>query len=64
MSGFVKFKDGSHARGPINISTIEQHIYFINPEGEIQVLANEDQVSYATSAEGRSSRAATVTWNC
>lgn len=47
-SGFVKFRDGSHAMGPVNISTIEQRIYFINPEGEIQVLANEDQVSYVT----------------
>ena len=44
-SGFVKFRDGSHAMGPVNISTIEQRIYFINPEGEIQVLANEDQGS-------------------
>lgn len=47
-AGFVKFRDGSHARGPINISTIEQRIYFINPEGEVQVLTNEDQVSYVT----------------
>ena len=45
-SGFVKFKDGTSARGPVNISTIEKRIYFINPQGEIQVLANEDKVDY------------------
>lgn len=47
-AGFVKFRDGSNARGPINISTIEQRIYFINPEGEVQVLTNEEQVRYVT----------------
>ena len=47
-AGFVKFRDGSFARGPVNISTIEQRIYFVNPEGEVQVLVNEDQVSYVT----------------
>lgn len=47
-SGFVKFRDGSSARGPVNISTIEQRIYFINPSGDVQVLVNEDQVSYVT----------------
>ena len=46
IAGFVKFRDGSFARGPVNISTIEQRIYFINPDGEVQVLANEDQVSH------------------
>lgn len=49
-AGFVKFRDGSFARGPVNISTIEQRIYFVNPEGEVQVLVNEDQVSYVTFA--------------
>lgn len=48
QSGFVKFRDGSSARGPVNISTIEQRIYFINPSGDVQVLVNEDQVSYVT----------------
>lgn len=47
-AGFVKFKDGTSARGPVNISTIEQRIYFINPAGEVQILTNEDQVSYVT----------------
>lgn len=43
-SGMVVFKDGTFSRGPLNISTIEQCVYFINPSGDIQVLANEDQV--------------------
>ena len=46
QSGIVKFKDGSFARSPINISTIEQRIYFLNPSNEVQVLTNEDQVVY------------------
>ena len=49
-AGFVKFKDGTSARGPVNVSTIDQRIYFVNPEGEVQVLVNEDQVSYVTFA--------------
>lgn len=52
QAGIIKFKDGSFSRGPIDISTVEQRVYFINPEGEIQVLANEDQVDYV-SMKGR-----------
>ena len=47
-SGVIVFNDGTFSRGPINISTIEQRIYFISPEGEYQVLTNEDQVARAT----------------
>ena len=43
--GVITFSDGTFSRGPVNISTIEQRIYFISPEGQHQVLANEDQVS-------------------
>ena len=46
QSGIVKFKDGTFARSPLNISTIEQRIYFLNPSNEVQVLTNEDQVVY------------------
>ena len=46
QSGIVKFKDGSFSRAPVNISTIEQRIYFLNPSNEVQVLTNEDQVVY------------------
>ena len=48
QSGVVIFNDGNYARGPINISTIEQRIYFVSPEGEYQVLTNEDQVTRVT----------------
>ena len=44
QSGIITFSDGSHSRGPVNISTIEQRIYFISAEGAYQVLVNEDQV--------------------
>ena len=46
QSGIVKFKDGSFSRAPLNISTIEQRLYFLNPSNEVQVLTNEDQVDY------------------
>ena len=52
QAGVVKFKDGTFSRGPINLSTIEQRVYFINQEGAVQVLTNEDQVSYV-SMKGR-----------
>lgn len=45
QAGVITFSDGGYSRGPVNISTIEQCVYFISPEGEYQVLANEDQVS-------------------
>ena len=53
QSGIVNFKDGSYSRGPVNISTIEQRVYFINDAGEHQVLANEDDVN-RVSIKGRS----------
>ena len=48
QSGVVIFKNGTYSRGPLNISTIEQRVYFINPSGETQVLANEDEVKRVT----------------
>ena len=48
QSGVVIFNDGNYSRGPINISTIEQRIYFIASDGQYQVLSNEDQVTRAT----------------
>ena len=44
QSGYVVFVDGGASRAPLNISTIEQRVYFINPDGETQILSNEDQV--------------------
>lgn len=44
QAGVVVFVDGSYSRAPLNISTIEQRVYFISPAGETQVLSNEDQV--------------------
>ena len=52
QAGIVNFLDGSFSRGPVNISTIEQRIYFIATDGEKQVLTNEDQVS-RVSIKGR-----------
>ena len=52
QSGIITFHDGNFSRGPVNISTIEQRVYFINTEGEHQVLTNEDQVS-RVSIKGR-----------
>ena len=52
QSGIVTFHDGNFSRGPVNISTIEQRVYFINTEGVQQVLTNEDQVS-RVSIKGR-----------
>jgi hypothetical protein len=46
QSGVVKFKDGSFSRAPINVSTIEQRVYFLTPSNEVQVLVDEDQVVY------------------
>jgi len=48
QAGVIIFNDGTFSRGPINISTIEQRIYFVSPEGDYQVLTNEDQVTRAT----------------
>ena len=52
QSGIITFTDGGFSRGPVNISTIEQRVYFVSPEGQYQVLANEDQVS-RVSLKGR-----------
>ncbi len=52
QSGIITFQDGSYSRGPVNISTIEQRVYFIATNGEKQVLTNEDQVS-RVSIKGR-----------
>lgn len=52
-AGIITFHDGNFSRGPVNISTIEQRVYFIATNGEKQVLTNEDQVS-RVSIKGRS----------
>ena len=52
QSGIITFQDGSYSRGPVNISTIEQRVYFIGTDGKYQVLTNEDQVS-RVSIKGR-----------
>ena len=52
MSGFVKFRDGSHAMGPVNISTIEQRW----PMKTRSVMS--------PSTKGPSSRVPTAMWNC
>ena len=52
QSGIITFHDGSYSRGPVNISTIEQRVYFVSTEGQYQVLTNEDQVS-RVSIKGR-----------
>ena len=44
QAGVITFSDGGFSRAPVNISTIEQRVYFISPEGQYQVLADEDQV--------------------
>ena len=51
-SGIITFHDGNFSRGPVNISTIEQRVYFIGTDGKYQVLTNEDQVS-RVSIKGR-----------
>ena len=53
QAGVIVFKDGTYSRGPVNISTIEQCIYFINDAGEYQVLTNESEVN-RVSIKGRS----------
>ena len=53
QAGIITFKDGGYSRGAVNISTIEQRVYFINPAGEYQVLVNEDEVT-RVSIKGRS----------
>lgn len=52
QSGIITFRDGSYSRGPVNISTIEQRVYFVAPDGNYQVLTNEDQVT-RVSVKGR-----------
>ena len=52
QAGIVTFHDGNYSRGPVNISTIEQRVYFIATNGEKQILTNEDQVS-RVSIKGR-----------
>ena len=53
QAGIVTFSDGTFSRGPVNISTIEQRVYFIATDGQYQVLTNEDQV-VRVSIKGRS----------
>lgn len=43
--GVVTFRDGSVSRGAVNITTLEQAVLFISPEGEIQQLANIKEVA-------------------
>ena len=52
QSGIITFRDGSYSRGPVNISTIEQRVYFVAPDGNYQVLTDEDKVA-RVSVKGR-----------
>lgn len=52
QAGIITFSDGNFSRGPVNISTIEQRVYFVSTNGEEQVLTNEEQVS-RVSIKGR-----------
>lgn len=45
MPGVVVFKDGTMSRGALNITTLEQAVLFISPEGEIQQLVNMQDVA-------------------
>lgn len=52
QAGVITFKDGTFSRGPVNISTIEQRVWFVGTDGTKQVLANEDDVA-RVSIKGR-----------
>ncbi len=48
QAGVITFKDGTFSRGPVNISTIEQRVWFVGTDGIKQVLVNEDDVARVT----------------
>lgn len=44
-AGRVIFKNGEQSNGAINISTVDQKVHFIDPNGKILVISNNDEVS-------------------
>lgn len=48
LPGVVTFVDGSSSRGALNIATINQKVLFVDTDGKIKELVNNDQVSRVT----------------
>ena len=44
-AGMVIFENGEQSNGAVNINTIDQKVHFIDPNGKILVLSNNEQVS-------------------
>lgn len=44
-AGIVIFNDGQQSNGALNINTIDQKVHFIDPNGQILVLSNNNDVA-------------------
>ena len=44
-AGMVIFNNGEQSNGAVNINTIDQKIHFIDPNGQVLVITNNEQVA-------------------